>query len=41
MRCPTYSPVTTGQPLRLICRWCDEDYNRITEHCLGHFPTMG
>ena len=25
MRCPTYSQVTTGQPLR--CRWRDEDYN--------------
>ena len=22
VRCPTYSQVTTGQPLR--CRWCDE-----------------
>ena len=23
MRCPTYSQVTTGEPLR--CRWCNED----------------
>ena len=38
MRCPTYSQVTTGQPLR--CRWCDEDYNSITEHWLRHCPTM-
>ena len=30
MRCPTYSQVTIGQRLR--CRWCDEDYNSITEH---------
>ena len=36
MRCPTYSQVTTGQPLR--CRWCDEDYNSITEHWLRHCP---
>ena len=34
MRCPTYSQVTTGQPLR--CRWCDEDYNSITEHWLWY-----
>ena len=27
MRCPTYSQVTTGQPLR--CRWCDKDYNSV------------
>ena len=38
MRCPTYSQVTTGQPLR--CRWCDEDYKSITEHCLHHCPAM-
>ena len=38
MRCLTYSQVTTGQPLR--CRWCDEDYNGITEHWLRHFPAM-
>ena len=38
MRCPTYSQVTTGQPLR--CRWCDEDYNSITEYWLRHFPAM-
>ena len=38
MRCPTYSQVTTGQPLR--CRWCDKDYNSITEHCLRHCPAM-
>ena len=35
MRCPTCSHVTTGQPL--ICRWCDEDYNSITEHWLCHW----
>ena len=34
MRCPTYSQVTTGQPLRY--KWCDEDYNSITEHWLRH-----
>ena len=38
MRCPTYSQVTTGQPLR--CRWCDKDYNSITEHCLRHCPAI-
>ena len=38
MRCPTYSQVTTGQPLR--CRWCDEDYNSITEHLLRHCPAI-
>ena len=38
MRCPTYSQVTTGQPLR--CRWCDEDYYSITEHWLRHCPAM-
>ena len=38
MRWPTYSQVTTGQPLR--CRWCDEDYNSITEQWLRHFPDM-
>ena len=38
MRCPTYSQVTTGQPLR--CRWCDEDYNNITEYWLRHCPAM-
>ena len=38
MRCPTYSQVTTGQPLR--CRWCDKDYNSITEHWLRHCPAM-
>ena len=38
MRCPTYSQVTTGQPLRY--RWCDEDYNSITEHWLRYCPTM-
>ena len=38
MRCPTYSQVTIGQPLRF--RWCDEDYNSITEHWLRHFPAM-
>ena len=37
-RCPTYSQVTTGQPPR--CRWCDEDYNSITEHWLRHCPAM-
>ena len=38
MRCPTYSQVITGQPLR--CRWCDEDYNSITEHWLRHCLAM-
>ena len=38
MRCPTYSQVTTGQPLR--CRWCDEDYSSITMHWLRHCPAM-
>ena len=38
MRCPTYSHVTTGQPLR--CRWCDEDYNSITEHWLHYCSAM-
>ena len=38
IRCPTYSHVTTGQPLR--CRWCDEDYSSITEHWLRHYPAM-
>ena len=38
MRCPTYSQVTTRQPLR--CRWCDEDYNSITMHWLRHCPAM-
>ena len=38
MRCPTYSHVTTGQPLR--CTWCDKDYNSITEHWLRHCPAM-
>ena len=39
MRCSTYSQVTTAQPLRW--RWCDEDYNSITEHWLCHFSAMG
>ena len=38
MRCPTYSQATAGQPLR--CRWCDEDYNSITEHWLRHWLAM-
>ena len=38
MRCPTYSQVTTDQPLR--CRWCDEDYNSTPEHGLRHCPAM-
>ena len=38
MRCPTYSQVTTRQPLR--CKWCDEDYNSITMHWLRHCPAM-
>ena len=38
MRCPTYSQVTTEQSLR--CRWCDEDYNSITEYSLRHCPAM-
>ena len=36
MRCPTYSQVTTRQPLRY--GWCDED--SITEHWLRHCPAM-
>ena len=39
MRCPTYSQVTTGQPLRY--RWCDEDYNSIMEHWFRHCQAMG
>ena len=38
MRCPTYSQVTTGQPLRR--RWCDKDNNSITEHWLRHYLAM-
>ena len=39
MRCPTYSQVTTRQPLR--CMWCDEDYYSITKHWLiRHCPAM-
>ena len=38
MRCPTYSQVTTDQPRR--CRWCEEDYNSITEHFLRHCPAI-
>ena len=38
MRCPTYSQVTTGQ--LLTCRWCDKDYNSITEHWLRQFPVI-
>ena len=38
MRCLTYSQVTTGKPLR--CRWCDEEYNSITEHWLRHCLAM-
>ena len=38
MRCPTYSQVTTRQPLR--CGWCDEEYNNITEHWHRHCPAM-
>ena len=38
MRCPTYSQVTTRQPLR--CRWRDEDYYSITKHWLRHCPAM-
>ena len=38
MRCPTYSQVTTGQPMRFW--WCDEDYNSITEHWLRHCPAI-
>ena len=38
MRCPTYSQVTTSQPLR--CWWCDEDNNSITKHWLRHCPAM-
>ena len=30
---------TAGQPLR--CRWCNEDYNIITEHWLRHCPAIG
>ena len=39
MRCPTFLQVITDQPLRY--RWCDEDYNSITEHWLRHCPDMG
>ena len=38
MRCPTDSQVTTGQPLR--SRWCNKDYNIITEHWLRHCQAM-
>ena len=38
MRCPTYSQVTTGQPLR--CRRCNEVYNSITEHWVRHCAVM-
>ena len=38
MRCPTYSQVTTRQPLR--CMWGDEDYNSITKQWLRHCPAM-
>ena len=38
MRCPTYSQVTTRQPLR--CRWCDEDYYSTTKHWLRHCQAM-
>ena len=38
MRCPTYSQVTTGQPMR--CGWCDKDYNNIMEHWLRHYPAI-
>ena len=36
---PTYSQVTTGQPLR--CRWCNEDYTIITDHWHRHCTAMG
>ena len=39
MRWLTCSQVTTGQQLR--CRWCNEDYNIITEHWLRHYLAMG
>ena len=39
MTSPTYSQATTGQPLR--CRWCNKDYNIITEHWFRHCPAMG
>ena len=38
MRCPTYSQVTTRQPLRF--RWCDEDYSSITKHWHRHCSAM-
>ena len=38
MICPTYLQMTTNQPLR--CRWCDKDYNSVTEHWLRHCPAM-
>ena len=38
IRCPTYSQVTTREPLR--CRWYDEDCNSITMHWLRHCPAM-
>ena len=38
MRSPTYSQMTTDQPL--TCRWCEEDYNRITDHWILFCPAM-
>ena len=39
IRCPTYSQVATGLPLRY--RWCNDDYTIITEHWPHHSPAMG
>ena len=38
MRSPTYSQMTTDQPL--TCRWCEEDYNSITNHWILFCPAM-
>ena len=38
MRSPTYSQMTTDQPL--TCRWCGEDYKSITDHWILHCPAM-
>ena len=38
MRSPTYSQMTTDQPL--TCRWFEEDYNSITDHWILFCPAM-
>ena len=38
MRSPTYSQMTTDQPL--TCRWCEEDYNSISDHWILFYPAM-